>query len=62
MPETKTPLPDDEAIIYLSDVHKRHTLFCGTKVVQISGAEGRAARALVLRTGIIIWLLIWKEM
>ena len=32
-PETKTPVPDLNEP-YCTDIHKRHTLFCGTQVLQ----------------------------
>jgi cation-transporting ATPase 13A3/4/5 len=34
VPVTKTPLPHRNDIMYHSKEHSRHTLFCGTKVVQ----------------------------
>jgi len=37
VPVTKTPLPSSDAEmreVYQADTHKRHTLFCGTQVVQ----------------------------
>lgn len=38
--------------IYSPEVHKRHTLFCGTNVIQTRFYTGELVKALVLRTGI----------
>lgn len=49
-PETKTPVPDlDEP--YCSDIHKRHTLFCGTQVLQTRYYGQDKVLAVVIRTG-----------
>lgn len=34
VPVTKTPVPSSNDIIYNAKEHARHTLFCGTKVIQ----------------------------
>lgn len=38
--------------IYSPEVHKRHTLFCGTNVIQTRFYTGELVKALVVRTGI----------
>ena len=49
-PETKTPAPDlDEA--YCSDIHAKHTLFCGTQVLQTRYYGQDKVLAVVIRTG-----------
>ncbi|XP_051875034.1 polyamine-transporting ATPase 13A3-like isoform X2 [Pristis pectinata] len=42
-------LEDDE--IYSPEKHKRHTLFCGTTVIQTRFYSGELVKALVVRTG-----------
>ncbi|XP_055502195.1 polyamine-transporting ATPase 13A3 isoform X1 [Leucoraja erinacea] len=59
VPQTKISLPnpmktskgleDDE--IYCPENHKRHTLFCGTTVIQTRFYSGERVKALVVRTG-----------
>ncbi|XP_064418362.1 polyamine-transporting ATPase 13A3 [Latimeria chalumnae] len=59
VPVTKTYLPnptggpkgteDDE--IYNPEEHKRHTLFCGTNVIQTRFYTGELVKAVVVRTG-----------
>lgn len=34
VPVTKTPIPSSNEVIYDTKEHARHTLFCGTKVIQ----------------------------
>ncbi|XP_033641842.1 probable cation-transporting ATPase 13A3 isoform X2 [Asterias rubens] len=57
VPVTKTPLPnpppsDTEAIPYYSpDAHKRHTLFCGTHIIQTRFYGSGKVKAVVARTG-----------
>ncbi|XP_053115435.1 polyamine-transporting ATPase 13A3-like isoform X2 [Hemicordylus capensis] len=59
VPVTKTALPDPaqgtsrplQDPIYDPEEHKRHTLFCGTSVIQTRYYSGEAVRALVIRTG-----------
>lgn len=53
---TKTNLPNpppgDEADgAYDTDEHKRHTLFCGTNVIQTRFYTGELVKAVVVRTG-----------
>ena len=58
VPVTKTPLPnpppsDTEAIPYYSpDAHKRHTLFCGTHIIQTRFYGSGKVKAVVARTGL----------
>ena len=62
MPVTKTPLTPSEATeIYLPDLHKRHTIFCGTQVIQTRYYGDAKVRAVVVRTGmckILIMMLL----
>ncbi|XP_067398921.1 polyamine-transporting ATPase 13A3 isoform X3 [Emydura macquarii macquarii] len=58
VPVTKTNLPnpaeDPKAMgdeIYSPEVHKRHTLFCGTNVIQTRFYTGELVKAIVVRTG-----------
>lgn len=58
VPVTKTalPVPAREGgplrdPVYDPDEHKRHTLFCGTSVIQTRYYSGEPVRALVIRTG-----------
>lgn len=47
--KTSKGLEDDE--IYCPENHKRHTLFCGTTVIQTRFYSGERVKALVVRTG-----------
>ncbi|XP_022090226.1 probable cation-transporting ATPase 13A3 isoform X2 [Acanthaster planci] len=57
VPITKTPLPcpplgeDEQSPMYSPDTHKRHTLFCGTEILQGRSAENQPILAVVVRTG-----------
>ncbi|XP_069069267.1 polyamine-transporting ATPase 13A3 isoform X1 [Pleurodeles waltl] len=58
VPVTKTNLPNpskeskaEEDEVYNPEVHKRHTLFCGTNVIQTRFYTGELVKALVVRTG-----------
>ncbi|KAM5126354.1 polyamine-transporting ATPase 13A2, partial [Mantella aurantiaca] len=54
VPEMKTPLPDGSHAadtIYSSDAHRRHTLFCGTQVIQAKSYLESDVIAIVLKTG-----------
>ncbi|XP_078491913.1 polyamine-transporting ATPase 13A3 [Ciona intestinalis] len=54
VPVTKTPLPSGEnelKDIYDTTPHKRHTLFCGTEVLQTRFYRGELVKAVVVRTG-----------
>uniref|UniRef100_A0A8C9V095 ATPase cation transporting 13A2 n=1 Tax=Scleropages formosus TaxID=113540 RepID=A0A8C9V095_SCLFO len=52
IPVMKTPLPVGEDT-YSPDFHRRHTLFCGTQVIQAKGRRqgSRGGLAVVTRTG-----------
>ncbi|XP_069039892.1 polyamine-transporting ATPase 13A2 isoform X2 [Lepisosteus oculatus] len=50
VPVMKTPLLKGTAL-YSPDAHQRHTLFCGTQVIQAKGASQVNAIAVVTRTG-----------
>ncbi|XP_024908394.1 probable cation-transporting ATPase 13A3 isoform X2 [Cynoglossus semilaevis] len=54
VPVTKTSVPssgDDAARSYNMEEHKRHTLFCGTHVIQTRFYTGELVKAVVVRTG-----------
>ncbi|XP_053723574.1 polyamine-transporting ATPase 13A3 isoform X1 [Synchiropus splendidus] len=57
VPVTKTNLPnltpagDGPDCAYSTEVHKRHTLFCGTNVIQTRFYTGELVKAVVVRTG-----------
>ncbi|KAM4040354.1 polyamine-transporting ATPase 13A3 isoform 1-T1 [Anomaloglossus baeobatrachus] len=58
VPVTKTNLPDPctdsrgvEDENYNTEVHKRHTLFCGTNVIQTRFYAGEPVKAIIVRTG-----------
>ncbi|XP_018422668.1 PREDICTED: probable cation-transporting ATPase 13A3 [Nanorana parkeri] len=57
VPVTKTNLPDpsnsrgEQDEIYSTEVHKRHTLFCGTNVIQTRFYAGEPVKAIIVRTG-----------
>lgn len=52
VPVLKTPLPASERT-YSSETDRRHTLFCGTQLIQAKGGgpEGGGAVAVVTNTG-----------
>ncbi|KAM8771177.1 polyamine-transporting ATPase 13A3 isoform 2-T4 [Rhynchonycteris naso] len=58
VPVTKTNLPNPSVDIkgmgdelYSPEIHKRHTLFCGTNVIQTRFYTGELVKAIVVRTG-----------
>ncbi|XP_036938816.1 probable cation-transporting ATPase 13A3 isoform X2 [Acanthopagrus latus] len=54
VPVTKTSLPssgEEAASSYDMEEHKRHTLFCGTQVIQTRFYAGELVKAVVVRTG-----------
>ncbi|KAM9315825.1 polyamine-transporting ATPase 13A3 [Gastrophryne carolinensis] len=55
VPVTKTnlPVPNREAEdeLYNTESHKRHTLFCGTNVIQTRFYAGEPVKAIIVRTG-----------
>ncbi|XP_070560588.1 polyamine-transporting ATPase 13A3-like isoform X2 [Ptychodera flava] len=57
VPVTKTPVPHShgtsstESPLYIPDEHKRHTLFCGTQVIQTRYYGSERVKAVVVRTG-----------
>ncbi|XP_077998030.1 polyamine-transporting ATPase 13A3-like [Glandiceps talaboti] len=54
VPVTKIPLPNSESErsnYYNPDEHKRHTLFCGTQVIQTRYYGSEKVKAVVVRTG-----------
>uniref|UniRef100_A0A8D0BJU2 ATPase cation transporting 13A2 n=1 Tax=Salvator merianae TaxID=96440 RepID=A0A8D0BJU2_SALMN len=54
VPEMKTPLPEGPraaSTVYSPEEHRRHTLFCGTQVVQARSFVGTHVLAVVTRTG-----------
>uniref|UniRef100_A0A915Q6N6 Cation-transporting P-type ATPase N-terminal domain-containing protein n=1 Tax=Setaria digitata TaxID=48799 RepID=A0A915Q6N6_9BILA len=52
VPVTKAALPDtdDEFSVFSLKKHSRHTLFCGTQVLQTRYYAGKSVKAVVLRT------------
>lgn len=54
VPEMKTPLPDGPSsadTVYSSDAHRRHTLFCGTQIIQSKSYLDNEVIAVVTKTG-----------
>lgn len=51
VPVTKTALPNMQEIIYDPKEHARHTLFCGTHVIQTRYFGDEKVLAVVVRTG-----------
>lgn len=51
VPVTKTPLPNSVAAKYDDKEHARHTLFCGTHVIQTRYYGNERVYAVVIRTG-----------
>lgn len=54
VPVTKTSLPTlglEAEASYSTEKHKRHTLFCGTQVIQTRFYTGEQVKAVVIRTG-----------
>ncbi|KAK6639831.1 hypothetical protein RUM43_008106 [Polyplax serrata] len=51
VPVTKTPLPNHDTIAYDAKEHAKHTLFCGTKVIQTRYYGDENVYAVVIRTG-----------
>lgn len=51
VPVTKTPLPAKKDLIYDMKEHARHTLFCGTKIIQTRYIGSEQVLAVVINTG-----------
>lgn len=51
VPVTKTPLPNSSSTLYDNKEHARHTLYCGTQVIQTRYYEKVSVYAVVIRTG-----------
>lgn len=51
VPVTKTPLPSEPGLLYDLKEHSKHTLFCGTNVIQTRFYSGGQVKAVVVRTG-----------
>ena len=56
VPVTKVSLSsqqsaDDQNEIYSPETHKRHTLFCGTRVIQTRRSGKEMVKAVVVQTG-----------
>ncbi|XP_054716748.1 polyamine-transporting ATPase 13A3-like [Uloborus diversus] len=51
IPETKTPVSKHDDEMFTPLTHKRHTLFCGTQVIQTRYYENNKVLAVVVRTG-----------
>lgn len=64
VPVMKVPVPNpllsgvradgDESVIFNIKEHSRHTLFCGTQVLQTRYYSNQRVRAVVIRTGALI--------
>lgn len=50
---TKTPLPTTPGLLYDTREHARHTLFCGTRLLQTRFYAGEPVLAVVVRTGFL---------
>ncbi|KAK7085699.1 hypothetical protein SK128_009333, partial [Halocaridina rubra] len=53
VPVTKTSIVDRSDIIYKDKEHSRHTLYCGTQVIQTRFYGGERVLAVVVRTGFL---------
>ncbi|XP_066597773.1 polyamine-transporting ATPase 13A3 isoform X2 [Prorops nasuta] len=51
VPVTKTPIPSMNEIVYDTKEHARHTLFCGTRIIQTRYFGSEKVLAVVVRTG-----------
>ncbi|CAL7933277.1 unnamed protein product [Xylocopa violacea] len=51
VPVTKTPIPSSSEVVYDTKEHARHTLFCGTRVIQTRYYGSEKVLAVVVRTG-----------
>lgn len=51
VPVTKTPVPNSTTMMYNDKEHARHTLFCGTQVIQTRYYGQERVYAIVIRTG-----------
>lgn len=51
MPVTKTPIPNSYELVFDPREHSRHTLFCGTQVIQTRYYGSEKVLAVVIRTG-----------
>uniref|UniRef100_A0A8D8V6R7 Cation-transporting ATPase n=2 Tax=Cacopsylla melanoneura TaxID=428564 RepID=A0A8D8V6R7_9HEMI len=51
VPVTKTPLPNDTNTLYDNKEHARHTLYCGTQVIQTRYYGNHNVYAVVISTG-----------
>ena len=50
VPVTKTPVPNSPGLVYNEREHARHTLFCGTQVIQTRYYGNERVCAVVIRT------------
>lgn len=53
VPVTKIPIPNDSKVHYSVKEHSRHTLYCGTQVIQTRYYGGERVLAVVVRTGFL---------
>lgn len=51
VPVTKTPIPGSSEVLYDTKEHARHTLYCGTQVIQTRYYGTEKVIAVVIRTG-----------
>ena len=56
IPVTKTTCPDDTDILYNDREHSKHTLNCGTEVIQTRAPKGQSVMAVVVRTGELLFI------
>lgn len=58
------PLPEERGeeadAAYNSEEHKRHTLFCGTHVIQTRYYTGDLVKAVVVSTGKCVWGYVFR--
>ncbi|KAE8752294.1 hypothetical protein FOCC_FOCC001087 [Frankliniella occidentalis] len=51
VPVTKTSLPNVQSVMFDQKEHSRHTLFCGTQIIQTRYFDSEKVLAVVVRTG-----------
>ncbi|XP_015595674.1 probable cation-transporting ATPase 13A3 isoform X2 [Cephus cinctus] len=51
VPVTKTPIPSSNEVMYDTKEHARHTLYCGTRIIQTRYFGSEKVLAVVIRTG-----------
>ena len=51
VPITKTAAPREDGVLYDPSAHEKHTLKCGTQVIQTRKYKNQKVKAVVIRTG-----------